>query len=65
MKKGVPQLIAWPISSNSIHHRDLLLRPQALCLHHGGIKPTPTIVPPLLNRLSGVTNGVEIPFQDL
>ena len=29
------------------------------------IRPTPTIVPPLLNGLAGVTNRVEIPFQDL
>ena len=28
-------------------------------------RPTPTMVPPLLNGLAGVTSGVEIPLQDL
>jgi len=65
IKQGVPQLITWPISGNPIHHRDFLQKLQALCSPHGEIKPIPTIIPPLLNGLAGVTNGVEISFQDL
>jgi len=65
MKQGVPQLIAWPISGNPIHHGVFLQRLQTLWSPHGEIKPTPIIAPPLLNGLAGVTNGVEIPFQDL
>ena len=45
-----------------IHHRNFLQRLQAFCLHYGEIKPTSTIVSPMLNGLTGVTNGVEIPF---
>jgi len=65
MKQGVPQLIAWPISGNPIHHKVFLQRLQPSCSPHGETKPTPTMVPPLLNGLAGVTSGVEIPFQVL
>jgi len=65
MKQGVPQLIAWPISGNPIHHKDFLHRLQASCLPPGEIKPTQTMDPPLLNGLAGVTSGAEIPFWDL
>ena len=46
MKQVVPQLIAWPISGNPIHHRDFLLRLQALCSHHGEIRLTSSVVLP-------------------
>ena len=62
MQQGVPQLIAWPIS---IHHEGFLTKLQTSCLHLGGAKQTPTMVPPLLNGLAGVSKGVEIPFLDL
>ena len=65
MQQGVPQLVAWPVSGNPIHHEDFLTRLQTSCLHHGGTKRTPTTVPPLLNGLAGVNNGIEIPFLNL
>ena len=65
MKEGVPQLIAWPISGDHTRHKDFLCRLQTSCLPHGGTRPTPTITPPLLDRLAGVNNRVEIPFLDL
>ena len=65
MKQGVPQLIAWPISGNPTHHRVFLQRLRALCSPSGDTRPIPTMVPPLLSGLAGVTSGVEIPFRDL
>ena len=65
MQQGVPQLVAWPISGNPIHHEDFLRRLQTSCLHHGETKLTPTMAPHSLNGLAGVNRGVEIPFQDL
>jgi len=49
----------------SYSSQGFLQRLQALCSHHGEIKPTPTAVPPLLNGLVDVTKGVEILLQNL
>ena len=65
MNQCVPQLIAWPISGNPTHHKVFLQRLRALCSPRGDTRPIPTMVPPLLNGLAGVTSGVEIPFRDL
>ena len=65
MQQGVPQLVAWPISGNPIHHEVFLRRLQTSCLHHGETKLTPTMAPHSLSGLAGVSRGVEIPFQDL
>ena len=65
MQQGVPQLVAWPISGNPIHHKELLQRLQISCLDHGGRKPTPTMVPPSLDGLDGFNKGVGIPLLDL
>ena len=43
MQQGVPQLIAWPISGNPIHHEGFLTKLQTSCSHLGGAKQTPTI----------------------
>jgi len=60
MKQGVPQLIAWRMSGNSIHHKDFLYRLQATWLPSGETKPTQTMDPLLLNGLAGVTRGVHV-----
>ena len=65
MQQGVPQLVAWPISGNPMHHEDFLHRLWISCSHHGGTKPIPTMVPPSLDGLAGINKGVEIPFWDL
>lgn len=65
MQQGVPQLVAWPVSGNPIHHEVFLHKLQTSCLHHGGTKPTPTMVPHSLDGLAGVVRGVEIPLWDL
>ena len=65
MQQGVPQLVAWPISGNPIHHEGFLRKLQTSCLHHGETKPTPIIAPHSLDGVAGVSRGVEIPFQDL
>jgi len=65
MQQGVPQLIAWPISGNPMHHEEFLHRVQTSCSHHGETKPIPTMVPHSLNGLAGVSRGVVIPLQDL
>ena len=65
MQQGVPQLVAWPISGNPIHHEEFLHRLQTSCLDHGETKPTPTMVPPFLDGLAGVNKGVGIPLLDL
>ena len=36
MQQGVPQLVAWPVSGNPIHHENFLARLQTSYLHHGG-----------------------------
>ena len=64
MQQGVPQLIAWPISGNHMHHKEFLCRVQTSCLHHGGTKPTPTMAPLSLSGLAGVSGGVEIPYRN-
>ena len=65
MQQGVPQLVAWPISGNPMHHEGFLTRLQTSCLHLGGTKQILTMVPYLLNMPAGVSKGVEITFLDL
>ena len=65
MQQGVPQLVAWPISGNPMHHEEFLRRLQTSCLDHGGRKPTPTMLPLSLDGLAGVNKGVGIPLLDL
>ena len=65
IRKGVPPLIAWPISGNPTHHKDFLMRHQSSCSPHGEIKPTPIINRPLLSGLIGVGNRIEIPILEL
>ena len=65
MQQGVPQLVAWPVSGNPIHHEDFLRKLQTSCLHHGETKLTPIMTPHFQSGLAGVSRGVEIPFQDL
>ena len=62
MQKGVPQLVAWPVSGNHIHHEEFLRKLQTSCLHRGGTKPTPTMVPHSLDGLAGINRGVQIPL---
>ena len=65
VQQAVPQLVAWPVSGNPIHHEEFLHKLQTSCLHRGGTKPTPTMAPLSLGRLAGVNRGVEIPLWDL
>jgi len=42
MQQGVPQLVAWPISGNPMHHEEFLHRVQTSCSLRGETKPTPS-----------------------
>ena len=39
MKQGVPDLVAWPISGNPLHHEAFLQKLQSSFGHHGGQRP--------------------------
>ena len=65
MKQGVPELIAWPISGNPLHHKEFLHRLQTSSCPPGGLRPSRTTTHCLPNGQIGVSNGTGIPLLDL
>ena len=62
---GVPELVAWPISGNPLHHEEFLQRLQPPSSHHGDPKHSQTTTPCFRNGLTGDHRGIEIPLWDL
>ena len=65
MNQRVPDLIAWPISGNPLHHEAFLQRLQGSSCHHGGQRLNPTTTPYLRDGHIGVSKGIEILLLDL
>ena len=63
--RGIPQLIAWPISGVPSHHRDFLQRLQSSYSLPGDQRLTKVITPCVPNGFLGVSQGIEIPLKDL
>jgi len=60
MKQQVPELVAWPISGNPLHHEEFLQRLQSSSCPPGEQKPSPTTTPYLPNRWIGVSRWIGI-----
>jgi len=65
MNQGVPELVAWPISGNPLHHEEFLQTLQLSSSHLGDQKHSQTTTPCFRNGLAGVYRGIEIPLRDL
>ena len=65
MKQGVPELVAWPISGDPLHHKEFLQRLQSSSCLLGELRPSRTITHCLPNGLIGVSRGIGIPLLDL
>ena len=58
MNQRVPDLIAWPISGNLLHHEAFFQRLQGSSCHHGGQRLNPTTTPYLRDGHIGVSKGI-------
>ena len=65
MKQRVPELVAWPISGNPLHHKESLQRLQTSFYPPGELRPSRTITHCLPNGQIGISNGTGIPLLDL
>jgi len=65
MTQGVPDLVAWPISGNPLHHKEFLQRLLTSSCPPGGQRLSLITAPCLPNGQIGVSNGVGIPLLDL
>ena len=60
MKQEVPELVAWPISGNPLHHKEFLQRLKISSCPPGELRPSPTTTPCLPNLWIGVSRGIGI-----
>ena len=65
MPMGVPQLVVWPLSSNSVDQKGFQKELHDYWHRHGEAKPHLTTSLSSKSGIASVRNGVEIPLEAL